>query len=167
MTNSKAHDGKHDFDFLFGSWAITNRRLRQRLQGCTEWETFDASQTITALPGGIGNYDDFIAPEWRPDLVGMSLRLFNPVTKLWSIYWLDNHSGGLNLQGSLNPPVVGQFSNGVGIFEGADMLGDQAILVRYTWSDITTDSAHWEQAMSNDNGKTWETNWHMDMRKVN
>jgi hypothetical protein len=155
-------DGRRDFDFLLGDWKVTNRRLRKRLQGCDEWESFEAWQTNRSLPGGIGNYDDFVAATWRPDYVGMSLRLFNPQTRQWSIHWLDNQNGGLNPAGTLLPPVVGTFDKGVGIFEGDDTLDDQPIRVRYIWSGVGTDTPRWEQEMSGDAGRTWEKNWVMD-----
>ena len=118
------------------------------------------------LPGGIGNYDDFIAENWRPEFVGMSLRLFDPRSQLWSIYWLDNLSAGLDQYGSLLPPVVGKFTDGVGIFECDDVLNEKAVRVSYKWSDITANSAHWEQAMSDDAGKNWEVNWTMEMTRI-
>jgi hypothetical protein len=89
----------------------------------------------------------------------MSLRIFNPETKLWSIYWLDNKTGGMDKTGSLQAPVVGKFIKGVGIFEGDDMWDDTPIRVRYKWSVLSADSATWEQSLSADGGKTWETNW--------
>ncbi|GGC62708.1 hypothetical protein [Undibacterium terreum] len=159
---ARAETGIHDFNFFYGHWHIRNRRLVARLQGCTEWEEFDAVGHVRPLPAGIGNYDDFIAKAWRPDFVGMSLRIFNPHTELWSIYWLENQTGGLNAAGALLPPVVGKFSDGVGIFEGDDMLGEKAVRVRYTWSGITATTARWEQAMSADGGLNWETNWIME-----
>ena len=161
MTTTGAHDGRHDFDFLLGHWRVDNRRLRLRLQDNAEWESFPATQHNQALPGGIGNYDDFLAPQWRPGLVGMSLRLFSPQTRLWSIYWLDNDTAGLDPAGALRPPVVGAFRDGVGVFEGDDTLDGRPIRVRYTWSDIGTDRARWEQTMSADQGRNWELNWSM------
>lgn len=154
-----------DFDFLLGDAVVHNRRLRQRLQGCTEWEEFAARQTNQALPGGIGNYDDFVASSWRPDFVGLSLRLFNPQTALWSIYWLDNHSGGLDAAGQLRQPVVGRFENGIGIFEGDDSVDGRPVRVRYTWSGTAGAQPRWEQAMSADGGVSWEINWSMTFDK--
>lgn len=153
------------FNFLLGDWKVRNRRLVERLKGCDEWEEFDAWQTNRALPGGIGNYDDFVADAWRPGYVGLSLRLFNPETGLWSIYWLDNKNGGLERSGTLLPPVVGKFDNGIGLFEGEDVLNGRAIRVRYTWSDAGGDRPRWEQSMSEDNGRTWEMNWSMVFEK--
>lgn len=154
-----------DFDFLLGQWDVENSRLTRRLQECQEWETFSATQSNQALPAGIGNYDDFIAAAWRPGFVGLSLRLFNPQTQCWSIYWLDNHSGGLQTDGLLQPPVVGKFTHGVGIFEGDDMLDGRPIRVRYTWRGVDTATPSWEQAMSADAGVHWEVNWHMRFRR--
>jgi hypothetical protein len=154
--------GANDFDFFIGQWHIKNLRLKQRLVGCNEWETFDATGHARKLPGGIGNYDDFIAKNWRPGFVGMSFRVFSPETKKWSIYWLDNVTGGLDVHGHLTVPVVGEFKNGVGIFESDDTLNGQAIRVRYKWSNITANTARWEQAFSSDGGVTWECNWVME-----
>lgn len=163
---AESQNSARDFDFFIGEWTLENRRLRQRLTGCQEWETFAATQHVQKLPGGIGNFDDFVAESWRPGFVGMSLRIFNPQTNLWSIYWLNNHDGGLDQQsGQLLPPVVGRFENGIGIFECHDQLDGKPIIVRYTWSEIKADSARWEQAFSADEGQSWETNWIMCMTR--
>ncbi len=148
---------KHDFDFWFGMWVTENKRLKKRLQGCTEWETFQAVCTAVPILGGMGNIDDFIAQDWKPDYIGMTLRLFNPSTKQWSLYWASNQTS----VGTLEPPVIGAFKDGVGIFECDDIQEGQAVRVRFTWSEITANSAKWEQAFSTDNGATWEINWVM------
>jgi hypothetical protein len=160
-SNNNDVAGSRAFDFLLGDRKVINRRLVKRLQGCDEWETFEAWQTNCTLPGRIGNLDDFIAGSWRPGYVGLSLRLFNPQTGLWSIFWLDNQTGGLDRSGLMLPPVVGKFENGTGVFEGKDELDGRPIRVRYTWSDVDTARPRWEQAMSGDDGKTWEMNWSM------
>lgn len=159
MTKTPARDGSHDFDFQTGHWRIRNERLKQRLQGCTEWETFEATQEARLLPGGLGNMDDFVTDHW-PGFVGMSLRLYNRRTRQWSIYWASNQIDGLE------PPVVGSFANGVGVFEGRQELDGRPILVRFTWSNITRNGTRWEQEFSPDEGKTWEKNWVMTMTRV-
>ncbi len=121
MTNAAAvHDPSRDFDFILGHWHIHNRRLVKRLQDSTDWETFEATSHSHLLPGGIGNYDDFTPVNWRPGFVGMSLRIFDPATGHWRIYWADNQTG------VLQPPVTGEFSDGVGLFEGLDEFQGQA-----------------------------------------
>lgn len=155
-----------DFDFLVGQWTIENRKLLRPLSGSNEWETFHADQFMRKLPGNIGNYDDFIAESWRPGFVGMSLRIFNPETRMWSIYWLNNRVGGLDpATGQLTPPVVGKFVGDVGIFEANDTINGKPTRVRYTWSEVHSAHPRWEQAFSVDNGQTWETNWIMVMTR--
>jgi len=38
--------------------------------------------------------------------------------------------------------------------------------VRYTWSGVTTPTPRWEQALSDDDGQTWETNFMSDFTRV-
>ena len=169
MTSNTTHtslNSSHDFDFVVGRWRIENKRLVKRLAGSTDWEIFEATAHARLLPGGIGNYDDFMAEKWRPRFVGMSFRVFSPITQKWSIYWLDNKTGGLDPAGKLTVPVVGEFKDGVGIFTCEDEFEGKPIIVRYIWSNITKDTARWEQAFSPDDGKTWETNWVMNHTRI-
>lgn len=156
---TSGRDGSRDFDFWIGRWRIRNKRLVKRLQACTEWETFEATVEARFLPGGLGNVDEFHAEHWR-GFVGMSFRFYNPRTRQWSIYWASNQTG------VLEPPVVGSFTNGVGVFEGRDVLDGRPIIVRFTWSDITKTGARWEQDFSSDEGRTWEKNWIMAMTRA-
>ncbi|MEO8460504.1 MAG: hypothetical protein ABI451_08245 [Dokdonella sp.] len=156
--------GSRDFDFFFGRWHVRNERLKQRLVGSTDWEHFEATQECRPILGGIGNIDDFIT-DWGGTqsgggFVGMSLRLFNPATQLWSIYWAGNRDG------VLQPPVDGRFRDDVGRFEGRDTHAGVPVLARFIWSEITPTSAKWEQAFSVDEGVTWETNWIMRMTRI-
>lgn len=155
-----------DFDFLMGPWRIRNSRLAHRLSGCTDWETFDATGTARPLPGGIGNYDDFIPATWKPGFVGMSLRVFSPVSRRWSIYWLDNTTGGVDpATGLLQPPVLGGFRDGVGLFDGQEMFEGRPVRVRFEWSHMHTGAPRWQQAFSDDGGATWEVNWIMEFAR--
>ena len=153
------HDGSRDFDFWFGRWRIDNQRLKKRLVGCTAWEQFDAIGECAPILGGIGNIDSFES-DWNGDFRGMTLRLFDLKSKKWSLYWASNRSG------VLEPPVIGAFHDGVGVFEGPDQHNGMPVLTRFIWSHITPTSARWEQALSADDGKTWETNWRMRMTRV-
>lgn len=153
------HDGRHDFDFCHGHWHVRNQRLTQRLVGSQDWETFEAIQQCRSILGGIGNLDEFSAG-WGNGFLGMTLRLFNPQSRQWSIYWASNRDG------ILEPPVVGAFENGVGTFHGHEQHQGQPVLARFIWNEITADSAHWQQALSTDDGASWETNWHMYFSRV-
>ena len=37
--------------------------------------------------------------------------------------------------------------------------------LRFVWSHISADSARWEQAISSDDGETWNTNWTMEFER--
>jgi hypothetical protein len=158
--SNNIYDGRHDFDFLMGRWTVSNERLTARLQGSTDWEEFEATSDARPLLGGMGNTDEFKAEQWRPGYIGMSLRFFSPAAKAWSIYWIDNRSV------TLEKPVVGGFTEGIGIFEGDDLFDGKPIRVRFQWTVIDRDRPTWEQAFSGDDGKTWETNWIMRFRRV-
>jgi hypothetical protein len=149
-----------DFDFWIGSWNVHNRRLRERLVGSDEWEEFEATSVARLLLDGLGNEDEF-RTDYDGGFIGMSFRFFDPNTKQWSIYWADSRRPGV-----LDPPVVGSFSGDVGVFEGRDTHAGRPIHVRFTWSGITTSTPRWEQAFSDDNGATWETNWVMEFTRA-
>src|SRR5215218_3105890 len=98
------------FDFWIGRWSVRNERLKGRLCGSTEWETFAAIAEARQLPGGIGNIDEFVVTDgWRPGFVGMTVRLFDRANRRWSIHWADN------VRGVFDPPVTGGFADGVGV----------------------------------------------------
>lgn len=147
-----AESTARDFDFWMGRWKGHNRRLRARLAGCDEWDEFESKSIARSILSGTANEDVFLT-DYAGGYVGMSFRFFDPATKLWSIYWADSR-----FPGPLDPPVVGRFDGGVGVFEGPDTFEGRAILVRYTWSGVTTPNPRWEQALSEDGGETWETN---------
>lgn len=157
----------HDFDFFVGQWNSRQRRLRQRLQGCTDWEAFDATVTMQKLPGGMANFDTFVAPAWRPGWVGQTLRLFDPATARWSIHWFTNAGDGIEHEtGGLAAPVVGGFDGDEGRFEGDEVIDGRNVCVQFLWSRLRPDAARWQQAFSIDGGRSWEVNWTMDFQRA-
>ena len=108
---------------------------------------------------GIGNIDNFLATFDGIPFEGMTVRLFNPKTKLWSIYWADSN------EGKLDPPVVGSFENNVGHFFSKDTFDGKTIMTVYRWDARDPNKPVWSQATSVDGGKTWEWNWFMYMRR--
>ena len=160
-TTTEPRSAVHDFDFYMGSWRVHHRRLRERLAGNDEWEEFEGTSVAWPLLDGAGNVDDNVLELPSGIYRAVSLRSFDPSTSQWSIWWLD----GRNPR-SIEPPVVGGFENGVGIFIGDDTFNGKPILVRFTWSDITATTCRWEQAFSPDHGKTWEVNWVMESSRI-
>lgn len=73
---------EHDFDFFFGKWKIHNRKLNERLAGCTDWTEFESWQECRKILNGFGNVDDFHAEFDGIPFEAITLRLFDPKTKL-------------------------------------------------------------------------------------
>ena len=152
-------DGRGDFDFLIGNWTIHQRRLRERLKGSTEWEEFESASVARKILGGLGNIDEVSMDRESSRLDGFTLRLYDPKSNQWSIYWVDS----VNLD--LQIPMVGGFENGRGEFYAQEPFEGRQIFSRFIWSNITPTSCRWEQAFSPDGGKTWETNWIADFTR--
>jgi hypothetical protein len=150
-----------DWDFLVGRWAVKHRRLKARLAGSTEWEEFNGTSVLSTTLGGAGNVDDNVIELPSGTYRAMGFRAFDPKTGRWSIWWLDARHPT-----TIDPPVRGGFRDGIGTFVGDDTLNGRPIKVRFLWSRITANSAHWEQAFSADGGVTWETNWVMDFTRL-
>jgi len=155
----ESSDGARDFDFWMGSWKVHSKRLRERLHGSTQWDEFEATSVARPLLGGIGNEDEFRG-DFNGPFIGMSFRFYDLAKRTWAIYWADSR------RGVLEPPVYGSFSGGVGHFEGDDVFEGLPIRVRFLWTRVDTPNPRWEQAFSTDGGRTWETNWIMDMTRA-
>ncbi len=161
MITSAQQDGLHDFDFFMGKWKVQHRRLKERLAGSDEWVEFDGTSEVKKLLDGQANVDDNVLNLPQGIYRAVSLRSYDLENQLWSIWWLDGRSPG-----HLDPPVVGNFIDGVGTFFADDTLAGRPIRVRFRWTDTQSQSPHWEQAFSADNGSTWEINWHMDFTRM-
>lgn len=149
-----------DFDFFMGSWNVAHRRLKERLTGCSEWESVAGVCVAQRTLGGFGNFDDNIVEIPSGTYRAVTIRSFDATLRTWSIWWLDGRNPG-----RLDVPVVGRFVNGVGTFLAEDTLNGKSIQVRFLWTRPHLDSPRWEQAFSPDAGATWETNWVMDFTR--
>lgn len=152
----------NDFDYLEGTWRLKNKRLKCRLSGCTEWSPiYESKVVMTKILNGIGNIDNLYDTSNGKKYEGVAVRLFNPKTKLWSIYWSDSNTG------AFDPPMVGSFENNVGHFFCKDTFKGRPIIVVFRWDVRNLKLPVWSQAYSADNGKTWEWNMINVSEKVN
>jgi hypothetical protein len=155
-------DGQHDFDFEIGTWTIHLKRLQNRLAGSTTWVEFDGTSVTRKVWDGRADLEEFETDSPAAGHIeGLTLRQYNPQTHQWSLYWANSKNGTIDL------PQIGQFKNGRGEFYGQDTWNGKAVLVRFIWTDTTTNSPHFEQSYSDDGGKTWEVNWITDQTRVN
>lgn len=154
------NDGRNDFDFLIGDWKVHHRALKARLKGATEWMEFEGEMVSRKILNGLGNLDENIIQRETGPVQAITLRLFNPESREWSIYW------STDLTGILDVPMIGSFKDGRGEFYSQEVFEGKHIYNRFIWSKITMSSCQWEQAFSEDGGKNWETNWIMEFKRV-
>lgn len=150
----------NDFNFLIGSWRVHHRRLRERLANNDEWIEFDGTCAVQKILGGAGTLDEYMLDFPGDAYRAVALRTYDAARRQWLIWWIDGRTPG-----HLAPPVIGGFKEGVGTFYGEDTLRGKPIRVRFFWTNLTS-RPHWEQAFSEDGGKTWETNWTMEFVKT-
>ena len=154
------HDGAHDFDFLHGSWTVHNRRLKQPLTGSSEWYEFEGTNIERPLWEGQANFEEYDADAPSGRIRAVALRLYNHKSKQWTIHWSNSASG------TLDQPMTGSFHDGRGEFYNQEEFDGRSIFVRFIWSPGDANSCRWEQAFSADGGKTWETNWIMELTRM-
>ena len=158
--NDSQTDGRSDFDFFFGCWDVSHRRLQKRLAGDTNWDEFTGTCEVRPLLGGLGNVDDNVIELPGGAYRAATVRTFDPATRQWSIWWIDGRNPL-----TIDVPVRGAFTDGVGTFLCDDVFDGRPIQVRFLWSRMMENSARWEQAFSLDGGTSWETNWVMEFAR--
>ena len=163
-TASRTHDipadGRSDFDFFYGAWDVSHRRLQKRLASDTNWDEITGTCEVSPLLGGLGNVDDNVIELPDGAYRAATVRTFDPATRQWSIWWIDGRNPL-----TIDVPVRGAFVDGVGTFLCEDVFDGGPIQVRSLWSEIAQNTARWEQAFSQDGGTTWETNWIMEFAR--
>jgi hypothetical protein len=157
---SVQRDGQHDFDFVFGRWKVHLRRRDHSATGADTWTEFDGYSVYRKIWDGRANLNEFEADGPSGHIEGLTLRTYNPQTRQWSLYWASSRDG------ILDKPQVGSFRDGVGEFYAQDKVDGTSIFIRYVWSNLTANSAHFEQAFSHDGGKSWDVNWISDMVRI-
>lgn len=154
-----AHDdGRRDFHFLYGRWAVRHRRLAARGVDSDCWDIFDGTSFTQGLMGGLVNIEENDFPD--RGFQGVAFRSFDVGRQRWSIQWVSSTDG------LVQPAVHGRFEGGIGLFHGEDLDGARPVRVRYRWDEIAAGKARWTQAFSYDEGATWEDNWIMDFTRT-
>ena len=146
-------DGQHDFDFEIGTWHTHLTRLQHPLTGSTTWLDYDGTSAIRKIWNGRANLVELEVDGPTGHIEGLSLRLYNPQSREWSLNFASS------AQGTMSVPTIGEFKNNRGEFYDQEPFNNRAILVRNVFEDITANSYRFEQSFSDDGGKTWELNW--------
>jgi hypothetical protein len=146
-------DGQHDFDFEIGTWHTHLKRLVHPLSGSNEWVEYEGTTTVRKVWNGRANLVELTADGPAGHFEGLNLRLYNPQSRQWSLNFANSRSG------TLGQPTIGGFIDGRGEFYDQEDLDGRAIFVRFVIMPLDADTIHFEQAFSDDGGKTWEINW--------
>lgn len=153
LNSAAKRDGQHDFDFAIGTWHTRLKRLVRPLTGSTTWVEMEGTTVVRKVWDGRANLAELTVDTAQGPIQVLSLRLYNPQSRQWSLNTANSSSGTLSV------PTVGEFKNGRGEFYDQEVFDGRTILVRNVWSEITADSCRFEQSFSSDGGKTWEVNW--------
>jgi hypothetical protein len=151
----RERDGQHDFDFNFGTWKTHVSRLVHPLTGSNQWVEYDGTSVVTKVWNGRASLFELDVSGPAGHIEGVGLRLYNPETHQWSLNWANSSDG------VIKKPMIGEFKDGRGEFFDQEQFDDRMILARNGFSDITPNSSRFDQAFSDNGGKTWETNWVM------
>ncbi|WP_394747890.1 hypothetical protein [Spongiimicrobium salis] len=130
------------FDFWLGEWEL-------------QWQKGDGTQghgtnSIVRILDGKVIQENFEDPE--SGFKGMSLSVFNPISKKWHQAWADNAGGYYDF--------VGDIDNENPIFTTkAVQQGEKTIIQRMVFKDITKDALVWDWEKTEDGGKQWQLQW--------
>lgn len=144
-----------DFDFEIGTWHTHLKRLKHPLSADPPaWVEMDGTSVIRKVWDGRANLVELEVT--GPDgtrVEGLSLRLFDPNTRTWSLNYANARIG------TMSAPTIGTFEGGVGEFYDHEDYEGRTIFVHGQFSEITANSYKFRQWFSADEGKTWELNW--------
>jgi hypothetical protein len=145
-------DAERAFDFLEGQWDAVCRVPSEK--GSVE---APGSLTASRTLDGLVSLEHFEGIHHGGALKGLGLQAFNRETREWEHTWTD----------SLEPGHFhvwkGAFREGkLDLFSEWNDEGGKQVRSRLTWSDIRSDSAHWESARSSDRAKMWQLHWVID-----
>lgn len=148
--------GPGDFDFLTGEWTIKHRRFDT--SGPDGKRELDGSATVRRVLGGMGSIEELRKGDGS--IFGMGVRVWHPKEQLWADHWTAAEDG------VVNPPQLGRFIDGAGIFTADDEMDGKPVKVKAIWDKITPVSCRCYQMMSRDGGTSWERGWYMDWTRV-
>jgi Protein of unknown function (DUF1579) len=136
------------FDFWVGDWDLTT-------PGAKSGSVVRSSNTIKRILGGCIVQENFVGsddPQQAPQLLGMSVSVFDPVSSKWKQTWVDNQGAYLDF--------TGEFKDSQMILSREATRPDgTTVLQRMVWKNITPNELDWSWERSKDNGKTWEVLW--------
>ena len=152
-------DGRHDFDWDYGTWKTHQKRRLHPLTGSTTWVEYSGTDVVRKVWDG-ANTGTIEADGPAGHLEIFSVRLYNPDSHQWSVDFTNSATG------AFSQPLFGEFRDGRADLYDQEPYNGRMIMVRFSVFDITATTCQFEQSFSDDGGKTWETNFIVDEQLV-
>lgn len=137
MTESNSE--AQQFDFWCGEWDL-------------KWDEGGGTNSITKI------LDDNVILEQfdgTPSMAlkGMSMSSYNVALGKWQQTWVDNQGGYLDF--------VGQFEDGKMTLHKQHEVDGKQIMLRMVFYNIAENELDWNWEKSEDDGQSWELQWHI------
>jgi hypothetical protein len=153
-------DGQHDFDFNFGTWRTHITRVQQPLSSAPTSIKLEGTVTVRKVWDGRAQLEEIEADGPNGHWEGMTLFLYSPSAHQWSQTFANSRMGALTV------PLIGEFKDGRGELYSHESIDGRTVFTRAIWSDITPNSHHFEEAISDDGGRTWHTAFSATLERV-
>jgi hypothetical protein len=147
---AEARDGLHDFDFNNGIWKTHITRMLDPLSGSTRSIELNGTVSVRKVWDGRAWLEEIEADGPNGHWEGLTLFVYNSTARQWTQSFIDSKVG------TLEPALIGSFTDGRGELYSQDTFNGRSILVRAVWSDIKSNSHHFEESYSDDGGRTWK-----------
>jgi hypothetical protein len=155
-----SRDGQHDFDFNFGKWRTHIQSLQISPKGPATWVKMEGIVTVRKVWDGRASLEEIEADGPGGHFEGTTLFLYNPQSHQWSQTFASSADG------TLETSTIGEFHNGRGELYSHVNRDGKMVMVRDTWSDIAANSHKFEEATSDDGGKTWQPHFIANLERI-
>ena len=157
--STKPVPGAHDFDFNLGTWHTHIQRNLDPFAANKTSIEINGTVTVRKVWGGRAQLEEIEADGPKGHWEALTLFLYNPNSQQW-------HQTFINARiGVITSAMTGELKDGNVELLQTDTFNERSILVRATWSDITSDSHTYTESFSDDGGKSWNTSFKAHLTK--
>jgi hypothetical protein len=142
----------HAFDYQFGSWRVHVSRLLDPGGARARWTRYDGTHVVTPLLNGSANVGVLEVAGPTGSIEGLQLRTYDPSTERWKLAFASSSDG------EVQPPSIGRFENGQGVFFDGTRIGGRQARVR-TVTTRLTETTYRDVISYSTDGNTWHPSW--------
>jgi hypothetical protein len=142
----------HAFDYQLGAWRVHVSRLLDPGGASARWTRYDGTHVVTPLLNGSANIGVLEIAGPTGSIEGLQLRTYDPSTGQWKLAFASASDG------KVQPPSIGRFENGQGVFFDSTRIGGRQARVRAVATRLTETTYRDVISYSTD-GSTWHPLW--------